>query len=168
MEGHIAMAICLVLASALCGRALAEGVRRRARALDALAEGLRTLRIHMTTLYEPVRDALERSNCPVMALVAQAMVDGSDASAAWARVKARATRRGGAIDALSVGDCRVLEGLFSHLGQSGREEQDALITAAIGELEPLQARATAKAVEADRLYLSLGLLTGLMLALAVI
>ena len=51
---------------------------------------------------------------------------------------------------------------------TGREEQDLLLSGVVEALDRQQQAAQVKAGEADRLYLSLGLLIGLMLALIVI
>ena len=168
MEVRVAMALGLVLASAMCGKALADAVRRRARTLEALSEGLQTLRIHMTGRFEPVRNALEHCDCPVMALVAENMDDGASADEAWRSVQKRAARRGGPIDALNDGDRQILDHLFAGLGQSGRREQEALLSGTLRAIALRREGALAKAREADRLYLPLGILTGLMLALVVI
>lgn len=168
MEVRVALALCIVIGSALCGKAFADSVRRRVRTLDSLAEGLRVLKIHMTGMFEPVRNALQRTDCDIMALVASAMEDGSSAGEAWRRVQMRASRRGGAIEALRDEDRKILEQLFSQLGQSGREAQEALLAGVIQAVDSQREKAAIKAREADRLYLSLGLLIGLMLALIVI
>ncbi len=168
MELRLILALCLVLGSALCGKALADGARRRARTLTALEEGTRRLKIHMTSLLEPVRDALERSDCPLYALVGEAMEGGLSAGEGWLRAQRRASRRGGPIDALDEGDRQLLDRLFARLGQSGREEQEALLDAALRGLEERRDEAAGKARQAERLYLTLGLLTGIMLALVVL
>ncbi len=168
MEIRIALALCVVLCGALCGRALADGARRRAETLQALLEATKRLRVHMTSLFEPVQLALERSDAPLYALIAQAMTGGGSAASAWDRVRRGASRRGGAIDSLIDADRQALGDLFAGLGQSGREEQDLLLTGAIEALERLCEAARAKRREADRLYGTLGLLIGLMLALIVI
>ena len=72
------------------------------------------------------------------------------------------------MDSLIEADRQILTRLFDSLGQTGREEQDLLLSGVIEALERQQQAAQAKAAEADRLYLSLGLLIGLMLALIVI
>ena len=168
MELRLILALCLVLGSALCGKALADGARRRARTLTALEEGTRRLKIHMTSLFEPVRDALERSDCPLFTLVGEAMEGGLSAGEGWLRAQRRASRRGGPIDALDEGDRQLLDRLFARLGQSGREEQEALLDASAREVARLRDGALKKAGEADRLYVTLGFLIGLMLALIVI
>ena len=156
-----------MLGSGLCGKAAADAVRRRARTLEGLTEGIRVLRIHMMGLLEPVQFALERSECPLLALVAAGVKDGRSAHEAWGELRGRTARRGGPVDALVEEDLQLLDRLFQRLGQSGREEQEALLSATLQSLELRLASARQKAGEADRLYLSLGLLIGLMLALIV-
>ncbi len=168
MELRLILALCLVLGSALCGKALADGARRRARTLTALEEGTRRLKIHMTSLFEPVRDALERSDCPLYTLVGSEMEGGLSAGESWLRAQRRASRRGGPIDALDEGDRQLLDRLFARLGQSGREEQEELLDAALRALGQRRDDAAEKARQAERLYLALGLLTGIMLALVVL
>ena len=67
--------------------------------------------------------------------------------------------------ALTSEDRTALDGLFSQLGESGREQQDILLTGTISALNRSLEAAEARAREAEKLYLSLGVLVGLMLAL---
>ena len=165
---RLALAICAVLGSALCGKAAADAVRRRYRVLDGLADGIQTLRIHMTAMLQPVRHALEETGCDILTTVAENMAEGRSAADAWKVVRETVTRRGGPADALTQADLEALDALFSGLGQSGREEQQALLEAALQRIGRLRDGALKRAGEADRLYVSLGLLIGLMLALIVI
>ena len=167
METRIALEACVVLGSTLCGKEAADVTRRRVKTLDALFEGVRVLRVHMTSLFEPVQQALQRSENPLLIEVADGMRDGRGAGEAWRAVKPGAIRRGGAADALQRQDLVTLDTLFSSLGQSGREEQDALLDCALENLARLRESARQRSSEADRLYVSLGLLIGLMLALIV-
>ena len=168
MEIRVVLALCVVLCGALCGRALADGARRRAQTLKSLAEATRRLRVRMTSLLEPVQVALEHSECELFASVAGAMSGGESAALAWKRVQAKATKRGGAIDSLTDGDREALDNLFASLGQTGREEQDLLLSSAAEAFDKLNEAARVKQREADKLYGTLGLLIGLMLALIVI
>lgn len=168
METRIALAICVVLGSGLSGRAAAQALRRRVQLLEGLAQGLRELRIHMIGMLETVQCALERSGCALLESVARGMSGGRGAGEAWRDARDTLTRRGSPADALRDEDVRVLDRLFGALGQSGREEQTALLDAAIQAVDELWDAARRKCGEADRLYMSLGVLTGLMLALIVI
>lgn len=158
----------MVLGSTLCGRAAAEAARRRYRVLSALTEDLQVLRIHMTGMLQPVQCALEKSACPLMKRVAEGMRQGRSASDSWQAVRDSTLRRGSPGDALSADDLAALDALFGQLGQSGREEQEALLGASLEAVTRLRDGALKKAGEADRLYVSLGFLVGLMLALIVI
>lgn len=168
LETRIALAACVVLGSTLCGKAAADAARRRYRVLCALAEHLQTLRIHMTGMLQPVQRALESAGCPLMKRVAEGMREGRSAAEAWQAVRGSVTRRGGPADALAADDLEALDALFAQLGQSGREEQEALLGATLETVGRLRDGALKKAGEADRLYVSLGFLVGLMLALIVI
>ncbi len=168
LETRIALAVCVVLGSTLCGKAASDAVRRRYRVLAALAEDLQTLRIHMTGMLMPVQCALEKALCPLLKRVAGAMRQGCSAADAWQAIRGPALRRGGPADALATDDLEALDALFNQLGQSGREEQEALLDASAREVARLRDGALKKAGEADRLYVTLGFLIGLMLALIVI
>lgn len=162
------LGLCVVLGGALTGRTLAQSARRRADTLLEVGEGLRSLRIHMTGLFEPVKDALSRSSSPLLNAVGLEMAEGVSASRAWTSVEARERVRGRLIDALTDEDRRFLGQLFAGLGESGKAEQEALVNASIQAIERQLEAARAKAAEAEKLYLRLGILIGLMLALVVI
>ena len=158
----------MVLGSGLCGRAAAEAVRRRVRTLAELCEGLRTLRIRMTGMLEPVQCALSRSNCPLLELVAGRMGDDQSAQDAWLAARREAVRRGGSADSLAEVDLRILDSFFSQLGKSDRQAQEALLDGTQEALSRQLEAARGRSAEADRLYVTLGILIGVMLALIVI
>lgn len=162
------LAICAVLGSTLCGKAASDAVRRRYRVLAALAEDMQTLRIHMTGMLMPLQCALDRAGSALLKQVAEGMREGRSAADAWQSIRGSAVRRGGPADALAAEDIGALDTLFGQLGQSGREEQEALLDASMETVSRLRDGALKKAGEADRLYVSLGFLIGLMLALIVI
>ncbi len=168
MEIRIALALFVVLCGALGGRALSEGAKRRAEALRDLSEATRRLRVRMTSMFEPVPDALEHAGCALFTMVARAMEGGVSAAEAWERVRGKATRRGGILDSLTQADREALDRLFAGLGQSGREEQDLLLGGVAQALEEQHRLAREKLRESEKLYGTLGLLIGLMLALIVI
>ena len=104
LETRIALAVCVVLGSTLCGKAASDAVRRRYRVLAALAEDLQALRIHMTGMLMPLQCALDRAGCALMKRVAEGMREGRSASEAWQVVRPSVTRRGGPADALAADD----------------------------------------------------------------
>ncbi len=168
MDTRVALAACVVLGSALCGRAAADAVRRRAKTLASLAEGIRALRLQMTGMLEPVQCALSHSSSPLLSMVAEGMTEGTSAGDAWRKVRSAARRRGGPADALNQADVLALDAMFDRLGQSGRESQEALLNAALQTVERQLEGARAHALEADRLYVTIGLLVGVLLALIVL
>ena len=168
LDTHVALAACVVLGSGLCGRAAAEAVRRRTRTLAELCEGLRALRIRMTGMLESVQCAMSRSNCPLLELVAGGMGEGCSAQEAWQATRRKAIRRGGPADSLSEADLRALDDFFTQLGKSDRQAQEVLLDGTQETLARQLEVARGRAAEADRLYVTLGILVGVMLALIVI
>ena len=122
----------------------------------------------MTRMLEPAARALTLTGCPLLEKTGAAMTPGVSAGEAWKTVKAREDRRGGGMDALTREDREALDRLFEHLGESGREQQARLLNDAVTTLEGNLGSARAREGEAERLYGSLGLLVGLMLALIVV
>ena len=122
----------------------------------------------MVRMLEPLSTALAATDCSLLVRVGKAMSPGTGAWEGWSRVTDRELRRGGLIDALTSEDRRVMDALFIHLGETGREQQEQLLGETIAGLGKQLEAAEAGARESERLCLSLGLLTGLMLALVVI
>ena len=126
------------------------------------------LRVRMMRMLEPVNLALSGAECLLLERVGAAMGAGNSAGEVWQQVKARERKRGGMIDALQSEDLRILDSLFSRLGESGREQQEILLEGARAALDKNLSEAEQKARESERLYLSLGTMVGLILALVVI
>ena len=162
------LGICAAAGCVLVGLTMASGCRRRVKVLTELAAGVDDLRVHMTRMLEPAPQALSFTDCPALRQVGAAMTPGVSAREAWAKVRAEESRRGGQLDALTREDLEALDSLFEHLGESGRVQQERLLTDAARALERNLESARESAGEAERLYVSLGVLTGLMLALIVI
>lgn len=165
---RLALALCIVVSCALGGWSIAASTRRRAAALQAIIEAMKALRIQMTTMFEPLQVCLSRSECALFQQIGAGMGDGVSACDAWQTVRTRARRSGGMIDALAESDVQTLDRAFCHLGESGRASQDLLLKSCIAMLEGARDAAREKSKEADRLYITLGTLLGLMLALIVI
>lgn len=162
------LALCVVIACTLCGNALAGAARRRVRVLESLFQGLKLLRLHMISMFEPVQQALKASGCGILEAVGREMAPGVSASQAWISVGGVQRRKGGMLDALSPEDIAGLDEMFEQLGESGRDQQDILIGNACAALSRSLKTARDRTAEADRLYTSLGALTGLMIALILI
>ena len=162
------LALCMVAGCTLCGSAMAGAMRRRVRLLEEIIRGLKVLRLHMINMFEPVQSALKASGSAVLEALGEQMTPGVSASEAWARVRQTGCRRGGRIDALAPEDLRTRVELFDQLGESGRDQQDLLLNGACAALDRQLEQARKRTAEAARLYISLGALTGLMIALIVI
>lgn len=165
MVVRMALGGALAAACALCGRSMAGAARRRAATLASLTSGLRALRLRMMSLFEPVQAGLSASDCPLLRQIADGMKDGGGAGEAWTALSRHRGR--GAMDCLSIEDRRILEALFDRLGESGREAQELLLSGAVQALDAQCVEAKKCAAEAERLYVTLGLLIGLMLALVI-
>ena len=165
---RLALALCIVIGSTLVGRTLSGSARRRAASLKEIRDGVKVLRVHTVSQFEPVRDSLRSSGCQLLAQVGDRMGEGLGSGEAWLSAKPGLCRSGGLADALSASDVQLLDRMFSQLGQSGRETQEILLSDVLLSLDQACDSARTKAGESDRLYVSLGLLTGLMLALIVI
>ena len=165
---RVGLAACIVVGSALIGKSLTGAAHRRASALKAVTQGVKNLRVHIVNMSEPLQNALDQSECPLLSRVGRQMRQGMSADESWNSLKPVMRRSGGPADALCASDTEVLDRMFERLGQSGRDAQDILLAGAVQSLERLCESAIAKAGEADRLYVTLGLLIGLMLALIVL
>ncbi len=153
----------LSVACALAGRAVAGACVRRAKALAALAESVKKLRVDMLDKLLPLKEALKNGH-PAMRAVAEAMA-GCGAGTAWRRAKETLRERGAALDCLTAPDFEALGELFDGLGESGAAQQRILIASAMESLESLRREADKKAKEESKLYATLGFLAGLSLAI---
>jgi len=162
------LALCVVAACTLCGNAMSGASRRRVKLLEGLIGGMKLLKLHMISMFEPVRQALMASGCDLFEAVGKRMAPGISAAQAWEEVSKTAIRKGGMLDALDPDDLRALDRVFEQLGESGRDQQELLISSACSTLESRLETARRHTRETDRLYVSLGALTGLMIALILI
>ena len=122
----------------------------------------------MTRMLEPASRALVQTDCPLLGKVGAAMTPGVSAGEAWQAVCGAENVRGGDMDALTREDREALNALFEHLGECGRQQQDERLCDAVRALHQNLEGARVRAGEAEKLYGSLGLLVGLMLALIVV
>ena len=166
MELRLILAAALTLGCTMCGKSLAGAARRRTELLAGLAAGVRSLRLRMISLFEPVRQGLSMSDCPLLVQLSGVMEGGGSAAQAWARIKRKA-RPPSAVACLTDQDRRILDALFDKLGESGRSAQEMLLDGAAKALEAQAADSRREAERAEKLYVTLGLLIGLILALIV-
>ena len=103
------LGLCVVAGCTLCGSAMAGAQRRRVRLLESVINGLRLLKLHTVSMFEPLPQALGATGCAVLEGVGSQMTPGASAAQAWEGFKKREGRRGGGIDALSPEDVRALD-----------------------------------------------------------
>ena len=154
------------LGAALVGRSMASSCVRRARVLRQAMDALQVLRLQMLERRLPLHAALSASRFEALRLAGERMAAGADAKTAWEQTWRTLSRRGGALDCLAREDAEALSTLFGALGTGTRLEQEALFASALRELGRLESEAARFGAEKGRLYTTLGLLCGLMLAIA--
>ena len=110
--------------------------------------------------------ASDPTRLDVLRRVGERVAAGEDAASSWRALLPSLTRRGGALDCLTQEDVSTLTAFFDGLGADARAGQEALFQTALRELGRLEAEAARSGAEKGRLYATLGLLFGLMLAIA--
>lgn len=168
MEVRLALAALIVVLCGLCGRSLAWAASRRGRLLRETLNALKLLRIQIVNHLEPLERALGQSGSPLFESVARRLGGEGSAAEAWRQTIGEEGRRGKAADSLSKGDLQALERLFDHLGESGRADQNEAIRACIASLELARDEAAEYSARIGRLYTSMGILTGLAIAVLII
>ena len=162
------LALLAALGAALVGRSLAAACARRGRTLRQTMDALQHLRIEMLERRLPLHAALSHARADVLRRVGERVAAGEGAAEAWRALLPALERRGGALDSLTREDISALTAFFDGLGAGARAGQEALFQTALRELGRLEAEAAQNGVEKGRLYATLGLLGGLMLAVAFI
>ena len=160
------LALLAALGAALAGRSLASACARRGRALRQAMDALQLLRIQMLERRLPLHAALDHTRSDVLRRVGERVAAGEDAASSWRALLPSLTQRGGALDCLTQEDVSTLTAFFDGLGADARAGQEALFQTALRELGRLEAEAARSGAEKGRLYATLGLLFGLMLAIA--
>ena len=165
---RIALALLAAVGSALIGRSIAQGCLRRAAALRQAMDAMQLLRIQMLERLLPLHAALEKSGFEPFRLAGTLLAGGESGASAWKKAAAKLTKRGAQLDCLTADDLSALSSLFDGLGMSARAEQEVLFASALREVGRLESEAQKSGAEKGKLYTTLGLLCGLMLAIAFI
>lgn len=162
------LAALVVIGSGLCGRAFAASAERRLRLLREMLDALRRLKIQIVNLLEPLDSALTQTGFPLFESVAAHLDAVGNAADAWQAAIGKASKRGQCADCLARPEMEAMERLFERLGESGRADQEEGIRACIASLELACEEARRQSRETGRLYTSVGILTGLALAVLMI
>lgn len=164
MQIKIFAAAAVTIASAMCGWAMAQGAQRRLRTILELMDGLKRLRIQMVEQLETLLRALSQSGSSILSAVSALISETVGAQEAWMRLCSKECARGGRLDGLTMRELEPLGRMFEQLGASGRSEQAQIIEACIAALADSRREAQERALQAARLYPTVGGLVGLMLA----
>ena len=157
------LAGCLLVAvGAMAGRSLAGGEARRVQALRLLAADVSRLTEAMLEKRLPLFEALSLGESRAIRRAAEA---GGAPNDAWTAAREGEARRGGELDALERADLAPLDELFARVGGEGLARQRELLTTAAEGLRTRCEKAAQARDERGRLYISLGALAGMALAI---
>jgi len=164
---RLAAALALTAACAGLGWSAAQRQTRRVKALEALRRAVSRLEEDMLEKRLPLGEALAASGHALFVRAARAG-DGQPPGEAL-RAAARAlSARGGQLDSLTPADMAAIDRLAGGLGRGSAERQRLLLAETAEELAALSANAEKLAAERNRLYVSLGALGGLALAVMLV
>lgn len=164
MRLKIFAAAAVTIAFAMCGRAMAQGAQRRLRTILELMDGLKRLRIQMVEQLETLSRALAQSGSPILTAVSALICETVGAQEAWMHLCRKECARGGRLDGMTLRELEPLGRMFEQLGASGRSEQAQIVESCLAALEDSRREAQERALQAARLYPTVGGLVGLMLA----
>lgn len=161
----LSLVLSIVICTTMCGRAMSNTMKRRTAFLQSIIQGLRVLSIHMTGMFENIRDSLIVSECFLLQRVGNGMEPGISANESWQKLRGKSDAGNRFIDFLRQEDIRILDRLFEQLGENGREMQKLLIEGTIQNLESVFQIAEKEMRDAEKLYTKIGFLLGLMVAI---
>ena len=158
----------ILLACAGVGRALSNARRRRMELLGEVLAAMRVLRLRMLNSMEPLGILLRKSDSRLFRDLGNALREDCGLRECWEELRSAATKRGCALDCLTVDDLRLLDGFFQRLGGSGREEQMELFSDCIAQLEEAQMQARKCFSDASKTYTALGALVGIAVCILIV
>lgn len=160
--------------TSLLGGMMAKRFRDRPRELRDLAAMLRVLAAEISFVRAPLTEALERSAratgraSPIRDLLTSVAghmrTPGVTAEMAWRSASAEHLQR----TALSHEDYEIVATLVQTLGQTGAEEQAGMLMAATTLLTDREREAVVDRERYARLYLTIGILTGVLIIVLLI
>lgn len=160
--------ICMIAACTMCGYSLSGAAARRCMLLEELLRSLRTLRIQILHLLEPLPAALDHTGFPLFCKTAERLNESESAKDAWHAVMKFECAKGRQADCMNERDISALDKLFEQLGVSGCEAQNEAISGCILYIEETLTEAKEHRSQIGRLYTSIGFLAGLGAAIVLI
>lgn len=168
VEVKLILACAIVIACTLSGRAFADAASRRANTLTELAKALSLLQIQIVHMLQPLNIALQRTENIIFIQIAEKLQDSETVIQAWHAVFKSAAKRGGYADCLHKTEINALNAMFEALGQSVCRGEAALIHGTCEIIEQCRDEAIAENLRSHRLYVSIGALSGLAIAILLI
>ncbi|MDO4548327.1 MAG: stage III sporulation protein AB [Clostridia bacterium] len=160
--------VMLTFAGACAGRAMADVRKKRVRQLKDICRALERLQIAMIERRMPLEQALTAAGCEGFAAVSSLIKSERSVYDAWKKAQQTLRAKGAALSMLEGEDILALDNMFSALGLTGLSEQRLLLSDTGEALRALYDSARKKADEQARLYSTLGMLTGLAVAILLI
>jgi len=167
MNAGLKLAAAAVLTAACAGLGWSAALKqtRRVKALQSLRRAVSRLAEDMLEKRLPLRGALAASEHVLFSRAAQECQSPEEALRRAAR---ELSGRGGPLDSLTREDLAAVERLADGLGRGSLERQRLLLRETTDELAALSLAAEKLAAERGRLYVSLGALGGLALAVMLV
>lgn len=146
-----------------------SGVRkRRMDMLSDILAAMRVLRLRMLNSMEPVGVLLRKSDLFLFRELGNGLWEGGTLCECWEKMRDAFARRGHPLDCLTREDMRLMDVFFSKLGQSGREEQNAMFAMCISQMEEAQSHAKNDFADGAKLFTALGALVGMGICVMII
>lgn len=164
---RMAAALAMTAACGGLGYSAARSPIRRRTALEELGRAVDRLEIAMLEKRMPLGEAL-RSGGGALFERAAVYLEELEPDKALRRAAQELSGRMGALDALTPDDMTAVYHLADELGRQGAQRQRLLLHETREELRRLEVQAALQAAEKGKLYVSLGVLGGLMLGVALI
>lgn len=150
------------------GRAVSARRKRRSELLSELLAALRVLRLRMLNSAEPLGVLMRKSDSLLFRDLGNSLWEGGGLEQCWQSKRSEYCRGNGLLAPLAEEELRILDGFFQQLGKSGKQEQNQLFSASIGELEEKQSSARRSYLETSKLYTALGTLVGIGICILIV
>ena len=156
--------ILIIGACAASGSAFSYGRKRRHDALVGYLDAMRVLRIRILNSSEPLEILLGRSELGAFQSLALEIAGGKSTDEAWQTWKTRNRKE---MECLTETDVGILDEFFSHIGRTGKDEQDALFSMTLERMETASAQAKVRHAESAKTFTALGALAGIAVCILI-
>lgn len=164
---RLILALLVITGCTLIGYALAGAASRRAKLVSGILNAMRLLQAEMLENLMPLSDALQKSDSSAFKQTGERLKH-MPVKQAWRSVRTELSERGGELDSLTHEDILPLDMFFDGVGTSGNAALSELFANVIRAMERRELEAREQCSARNKLYTRMGLLTGLLIALAFI